>query len=84
MLTNPAAHSRDNMNVRFSLFLFFFFSFLPLGDMSMYLYTYSILGGSGTRFMGARSKNVPFIQITCILSRDVFPSSESPAGGKVS
>lgn len=51
------------MNVRF----FFFFSFLPLGDMSMYLYTYSILGGSGTRFMGALGKKVPFIQITCQL-----------------
>lgn len=50
----------------------------------MYLYTYSILGGSGTSFMGALSKNVPFMQITCILSRGVFPSSESPAGGKVS
>ena len=33
----------------------------------MYLYTYSILGGSGTRFMGALGKKVPFIQITCQL-----------------
>lgn len=40
----------------------------------MYSCTYSILGGSGTRFTGALSKNVPFIQITCqiILSGGVF------------